>query len=149
MIFFKLIFGFLTLVSLVFFLLGLRSQKGSAPGLKNGQLSPCSSRPNCVSSESETQPEKKIDPFSGSLQEVKQAILDTGGTITAETDSYISAAYMTKIFKFVDDVELRQSSDGLVHIRSASRVGFSDRGINRTRVRAIRLALKNKNGKTK
>lgn len=128
-------------MSVVFFLLGLKSQKGSAPGLKDGRLSPCPSKPNCVCSEEGTQPEKTAAPFEATLPEAKAAIIATGGTITSETDSYISATYMSKIYKFVDDVELRLASGGKVHVRSASRVGYSDRGANRKRVEAIRAAL--------
>ncbi len=129
------------LVSILFFLLGLKSQKGSAPGLKDGRLSPCGSKPNCVSSEEGTQPEKQVKPFDASLAEVKKAILATGGTITSETDTYVSATYMSKIYKFVDDVELRLSGAGTVQVRSGSRVGYSDRGMNKKRVAAIRAAL--------
>lgn len=128
-------------VSILFFLLGLRSQKGSAPGLIDGSLSPCSSKPNCVSSEDDTQPEKKVEPLKSNLKAARDAIIATGGTITAETDSYVAATYMSKVYKFVDDVELRDAGDGRVHIRSASRVGYSDRGMNRKRVAAIRAAL--------
>lgn len=141
MVFLKAVFWISVGLFIVFFLLGLKSQKGSAPGLKDGKLAPCKSAPNCVSSEAETQPEKMVKPLSGSLAQARAAIIATGGTITAETDTYISATYMSKLFKFVDDVELRDAGDNTVHIRSGSRVGYSDRGVNRKRVRAIRDAL--------
>ncbi len=126
---------------MVLFLLGLKSQKGKAPGLKDGKLAPCSTRPNCVSSEDDTPADRKVAPLQASLKDAKAAILATGGTITTESDSYISATYMSQIFKFVDDVELRAENSNLVHIRSASRVGYSDRGINRKRVEAIRSKI--------
>ena len=47
---------------------------------------------------------------------------------------------MSKIFKFVDDVEIRQDGD-VCQIRSGSRVGYSDRGVNRKRVEIIRKAM--------
>lgn len=128
-------------VCILFFLLGLQSQKGSAPGLEDGKLTACSSKPNCVSSATDTQPEKIVDPLKSSLKQARAAIIATGGTITSETDGYISATYMSKIFKFVDDVELLDGGNGTVHIRSSSRVGYSDRGANRARVAAIRAAL--------
>ena len=128
-------------VSVLFFLLGLWSQKGIAAGLIDGALSPCSTKPNCVSSEDATQPEKKVEALNTTLKQARAAVMATGGTITSETDSYISATYMSKVFKFIDDVELRDDSNGLVHIRSSSRVGYSDRGANRKRVAAIRAAL--------
>jgi len=128
------------LVSITFFLLGLKSQKGSAKGVKDGKLAPCSSAPNAVCSEADTQPEKEVATLQTSMAKAKAAVIATGGTITAETDSYVSATYMSRLFKFVDDVELRADGD-IVHIRSASRVGYSDRGVNRKRVEAIRAAL--------
>lgn len=137
----KILLILIIVVSLMFFLLGLKSQKGSAPGLKNGRLAPCSAKPNCVSSEDGTQPEKQVPPLSATLSAVKDAIVATGGTITAETDDYVSATYMSKLYKFVDDVELRDNGDGIIHIRSASRVGYSDRGVNKKRVSAIRTKL--------
>lgn len=142
MSFVKAIFALVAIVCVLFFLLGLKSQKGKARGLVDGQLAPCGSAPNCVSSEAETQPEKEVAPLKGSLKSAREAIMATGGTITAETRSYISATYMSKIFKFVDDVELRSGGKGFVHIRSASRVGYSDRGVNRKRVDAIRAQMK-------
>jgi len=135
---------FLTAIGVIvlsFFLLGLKSQKGKAKGLVAGHLAPPSSAPNCVSSEVDVQPEKKVAPLNGSLDQIKAAIVATGGVITSETDSYLSATYMSKIFKFVDDVEIRHDKEDIWHIRSASRVGYSDRGVNRKRVEAIRAAI--------
>lgn len=127
-------------VSVLFFLLGLLSQKGKAKGLVNGRLAECPASPNAVSSELDTQPEKAVKPLKANIDEVMAAIKETGGVITSHSDTYLSATYMSQVFKFIDDVEVR--ADGaLCHIRSASRVGYSDRGANRKRVAAIRAAL--------
>lgn len=134
------VFAILAICAL-FFLLGLKSQKGKAKGLVDGHLAEPGTAPNSVSSEIDVQPEKKIAPLNGSLPAIKNAITATGGTITAETDSYLSATYMSKLFKFVDDVEIRHDKDNIWHIRSASRVGYSDRGMNRKRVETIRENL--------
>lgn len=137
----KFILSAIAIIVLLFFLLGLKSQKGKAKGLISGHLAPPSSEPNCVSSEVDVQPEKKVAPLNGTLEKIKAAILATGGTITSETNSYLSATYMSKIFKFIDDVEIRHEKENIWHIRSASRVGYSDRGVNRKRVEAIRAAI--------
>lgn len=137
----KILVGLVVLMSVTFFLLGLKSQKGVAKGLVDGRLADCGSAPNCASSELETQPEKRVQPLSATLTQARDAVIATGGTITSESDSYISATYMSKLYKFVDDVELRDAGDGTVHIRSASRVGYSDRGVNKTRIALIREAL--------
>ena len=83
-----------------------------------------------------------VAPLKASLEQVKAAITSTGGIITREQPYYISATYTSSIFRFVDDVEIRDSQDGLIHIRSASRVGYSDRGVNKKRVEAIHAAIK-------
>lgn len=137
----KIIIGIILFVCAVFFLLGLKSQKGKAKGLVKGRLADCGAAPNCVSSEADTQPEKEIAPFKANLRDVRAAIIATGGTITREQDGYISATYMSKLFKFVDDFEVRDAGAGIIHVRSSSRVGYSDRGMNRKRVNIVRDML--------
>ena len=135
------IFFVIILIIIIFVILGLISQKGSAKGLVDGRLAEPGHSPNVVSSEEDVQPERAVAPLSANIAQIKSAILSTGGVITSESQDYISATYMSKIFKFVDDVELRRVSDNVWHIRSASRVGYSDNGANRRRVKTIRSAL--------
>jgi len=137
----KFILSAIGLIIVLFFLLGLKSQKGKAKGLIDGYLAEPGTAPNCVSSEVDVQPEKKVAPLNGSLEQIKAAITATGGVITSQTDSYLSATYMSKLFKFIDDVEVRHEKEDIWHIRSASRVGYSDRGVNRKRVEGIRAAI--------
>jgi len=132
---FFLLFGLFVGGALI--LMGIISQKGTPKGLVNGRLYKTPSSPNAVSSEEDTQPEKLVAPLKASLADVAVAIEATGGTITSRTDGYLSATYMSRLFKFIDDVEVRAAEDGLCHIRSASRVGYSDRGVNRKRVELI------------
>jgi len=142
MIYLKFLAGAFLLICVMFFLLGLKSQRGIAKGLIDGKLADCPSSPNCACSEVGIQPERATDPLKGSMDDAKTAILALGGVITAESEEYVSATFMSKIFKFVDDVELRPDAEGNVHIRSASRVGYSDRGANQKRVSAIRAKMK-------
>ena len=137
----KFVIGAIVVICSLFFLMGLKSQKGKAKGLINGRFPEPGSAPNSVSSEIDVQPEKKVAPLNGNFQQIKAAIVSSGGTITSETDSYLSATYMSNIFKFVDDVEIRHDKDNIWHIRSGSRVGYSDRGVNRKRVETIRALL--------
>lgn len=125
----------------MFFFLGMKSQKGSAPGLVDGRLADCPSSPNCASSEDNAPSGKKVDPLPGSMEQAKDAITALGGSITSDSSDYLAATFTSKIFKFVDDVELRPAADGSVHIRSASRVGYSDRGANKNRIAAIRAQM--------
>jgi len=125
---------------LMFVILGLISQKGEAPGMRDGRLTEPGSKPNTVCSEPGTQSERAVDPIKAKLSDVADAIEATGGTITSRSDAYLSATYMSRLFKFVDDVEVRQDGD-VCQIRSGSRVGYSDRGVNRKRVEMIRRAV--------
>lgn len=127
-------------IFILFVILGLISQKGEAPGLIEGRLAEPGSKPNTVCSETGTQSERAVAPIQGRLSDVADAIEATGGTITARSDDYLSATYMSRLFKFVDDVEVRQDGD-VCQIRSGSRVGYSDRGVNRKRVETIRHAV--------
>lgn len=129
------------LICIAFFFMGRSSASGSPAGLIDGRLAPLPNKPNAVSSEMGTSDDKAVAPISATLNQVIAAIEQTGGTITSQKADYVSAVYSSNIFKFIDDVELRQEGD-LVHIRSASRVGYSDRGVNKKRVESIRSAIK-------
>ena len=119
----------------------LFSQRGKAPGLVVGRLAPAGPKPNAVCSEDDTPTPDHVEPLRGSMAEVKAAIEATGGTVVTEQDDYIAATYASKLFRFIDDLEVRDAGDGRVHVRSASRVGYSDMGANRKRVEAIRRRL--------
>lgn len=124
-----------------FFALGLSSQSGSAPGLVDGRLAPCPDSPNCVSSEDGTEEAKSVDTLpAGTWDQLPDVIASLGGTITETGEDYIAAEFRSAIFGFVDDLEFRRGEDG-VHVRSASRVGYSDGGVNAQRVASIRGAL--------
>ena len=59
--------------------------------------------------------------------------------IVAAEERYIHAEFTSALFRFVDDVEfLLDSETKTIHVRSASRVGYSDLGVNRRRVEEIR-----------
>jgi len=136
-------------VCILFFFRGKASQNGSAPGLSNGQLAQCSKKPNCVCSEYSADAEHFVPAFdfgamlaSDVWAKVQPAIEATGGTVVSIDDTYLVATYTSGIFKFVDDVELRLDADAhVIHVRSASREGYSDLGANARRVAAIKKAI--------
>ena len=113
-------------------------------GLVFGSLRPCPDTPNCVSSEEKGKP-CFIEPlaFKGdpgkALMNLKQAVQTLGGTIERTTDNYIWATFRTKFWHFTDDTEfLLDKQNGIIRVRSASRVGKGDMGQNRKRVEALR-----------
>ena len=140
----KILIVLIVLGLVMFFLLGMKSQKGSAPGLVDGSLSDCPSSPNCASSEQGTESKKQVEPLQGTMAQAVAAIENLGGKIVENTNGYVSATFTSSIFKFVDDVELRLGESGEIHIRSASRVGYSDRGENKKRIAAIRAQMASK-----
>ena len=117
-------------------------------GLINSLLKPCPKSPNCVSSQSSVQ-ENQIDPisFSDSLKEVKvrlkKAIELTGKTnFVTQKHLYWHIEFTTRFLGFVDDVEFFfDKSQSIIHVRSASRLGYWDFGVNRNRVEKIRSHL--------
>ncbi len=70
---------------------------------------------------------------------MKNSVREMGGSIQVENDSYLAATFTSSIFRFVDDLEIRVDSDQkMIHLRSASRVGHSDRGVNRERIERLK-----------
>jgi uncharacterized protein (DUF1499 family) len=60
-----------------------------------------------------------------------------------EEAGYLHAVCRSRLFGWADDLELRIDTEaGVVHVRSASRVGYSDLGVNRRRVERLRAALR-------
>ena len=65
-----------------------------------------------------------------------------GAAVVADKPNYIRAEFTSKLMGFVDDGEFYfPAEEGVIQVRSASRVGESDLGVNRRRVEQIRLAL--------
>jgi len=121
-----------------FFYLGYKSQTGTARGLVNSKLSPCSKKPNCICTEYPDDKSHFSDAIkyeSVEIDSIIKAIESTGGLIIESKDNYIAATYTSGLFKYVDDFEIRiDTQNRLIHIRSASRVGHSDMGANLKRV---------------
>ncbi|RWZ55284.1 DUF1499 domain-containing protein [Halobacillus fulvus] len=113
-------------------------------GVKDGKLAPCPSSPNCVSTQAEDDSKKMAPlPFVGDLKETKDhvsALLKEMDRteVENETERYLHAVVTSKLMKFKDDVEFYfDEEEGLVHFRSASRVGYSDMGVNRKRMESF------------
>ena len=114
-------------------------------GLKNQLLSPCPRTPNCVSSQ-EKNSQHRIQPiiFEGSLEHSKERLYLVinsmpGTRIITQEDVYWHVEFTTQLLRFIDDVEFYfDESQSLIHVRSASRQGYWDLGVNRRRVETIR-----------
>ena len=130
-----------------FYLLALLSKSGSAPGIVNGKLARCATRPNGVCSEYPNDIDHFVDPLSYtghdfSIEYLTQAVIHSGGSIVRTSENYLAATFTSKFFGFVDDVEIRLDTEKEhIHFRSASRVGYSDFGVNRKRVKELKKTL--------
>jgi uncharacterized protein (DUF1499 family) len=115
------------------------------------RLASCPDSPNCVSSDA-TDPSHRVSPFATILpvneawRLVREAVNDIPRTtITEITDSYLHAECRSMVFRFVDDLELElRPAEGIIAVRSASRTGYSDFGVNRSRVERLRSVLQSR-----
>ena len=135
--------GFVTLI----FLTGC---VGAVPdlGINNGKLAPCPKTPNCVNSQAVGE-KQYIQPirYTGSQEDARVRLLQIldfqrRAKILVAQEKYIRAEFTSALFRFVDDVEFyfpkEKSGESVIHIRSASRIGYSDLGTNRKRIERIR-----------
>lgn len=121
-------------------LLGCAGERPASLGVVDGRLGTCPDSPNCVSS-FEARESHQIAPLEASLAQVRAQVLEMpGAQIIREQDQYLYAEFTTRLMGFVDDVEFYEQA-GRTHVRSASRLGKSDLGVNRKRIEAIRQAL--------
>lgn len=124
----------------------------NAVGVSNGHLMDCPASQNCVVSQN-ADSKHLIDPIAyhvdrDQAREILLKVLTVvpRTEVVKQTDNYIHATSKSRIFKFVDDVEFYLPKDeNVIHLRSASRIGESDLGVNRRRLEQIRLALRDLN----
>jgi uncharacterized protein (DUF1499 family) len=112
------------------------------------QLPACPDSPNCVSSQAKDAshyiaPFKIIGEVDQAWSTLKTALLSQSRTvITHETDNTLHAQATSLVFRFVDDIDVMlDANTQLIHIRSASRIGYGDFGVNRKRIDMLRLQL--------
>lgn len=123
----------------------LQNQKPQiALGLENGKLREVPIKPNAVSTQT-NQADKKIEPLllKASVKQSKEAMISAlktygGIEIKQETENYIYAIATTDKMKFHDDIEIYfDETNKVIQYRSASRVGYSDMGLNKARYEKI------------
>lgn len=119
-------------------------------GVKDEKLAACPSSPNCVSSQAATtDAEHSIAAFSyqseplAAIATLKSVIQSMPRTkLVTEDSNYLYAEFATALMGFVDDVEFYlDDANRVIHVRSASRLGQSDLGVNRKRIEEIRGAF--------
>jgi len=148
--------GFGIILSARFFMLGKQSgEMRPELGLLDGRLRACPDKPNCVSTTALPAPaaaeRNHVDPIAlppgisreRGLAAAREVLASHPRTaITVEREGYLHAEARSRLFGFVDDVEIHVPlSANRVELRSASRVGYSDLGVNRARMDTFRAGL--------
>ncbi len=129
-------------------LLGCAGKRPASIGVIDGRLSPCPKSPNCVSSMAKDE-KHYIEPlaYSSERQQAFKALEHVleqrrRARIVQKADNYLHVEFKSRFFRFVDDVEFYfPKGEPLVHVRSASRLGKSDLGVNRKRMNSVRKAF--------
>ena len=130
-------------------LLSLSGERPSNLGVHDGELAACPNSPNCVSSDAtgrvhriealhlEASPQQAWSAARSAVEAIARTRV-----ITA-TDDYLHAECTSALMGYVDDLELhlRPEAD-LIAVRSASRLGYGDMGVNRRRVEDLRKQLR-------
>ncbi len=117
----------------------------------DGRLAICPGSPNCVCTAHPDDQAHFVSPlkFQGDMgatqARLKQLILGLPRSeLKAERPGYLHFEFTSKLMRFVDDLEVSIGAEqGVIHLRSASRVGYSDFGVNQRRVDEIRRLWEN------
>jgi uncharacterized protein (DUF1499 family) len=130
----------------------LRGHRPPDLGVNAGRLKPPSATPNSVSSQAALYPDHpmrayaSVDPLplhgaaSASMQALRQLVeAQPGARVIEQREDYLYAEFTTPVLKFVDDVEFWADPVAqVIQVRSASRIGRGDMGVNRRRIEALR-----------
>jgi uncharacterized protein (DUF1499 family) len=136
----------------------LRGKPPAQLGVTDGRLKRPSSTPNSVSSQADLYPDHPMRDYAriGALPAVGgaqasiarlRAVVDAwpGATVVEQREDYLYVQFETKALRFVDDAEFwYDPAAQAIQVRSASRLGRKDFGVNRARVEAIRQKLTNR-----
>lgn len=134
----------------------LRGAPPAERGLRDGKLKPPSRTPNSVSSQAALWPAGEYDTVYAAIEPIRfsgdpmlamnrlREVLDgwPGATIVEHRPEYLAVEFETRWLRFVDDAEfLLDPAERVIHVRSKSRLGRKDFGVNRSRVEALRRKL--------
>ena len=127
----------------------LSACSGTAPGnlgVQDGHLTDCPPSPNCVSSQARDS-EHRIAPLplQGDPANTRTRLLSLlaqtpRAAVVTQDAQYLRAEFTSQVMRFVDDVEFLIGPEA-VEVRSASRLGHSDLGVNRERIEGLRQQL--------
>jgi uncharacterized protein (DUF1499 family) len=114
-------------------------------GVRDGRLAPCKRTPNCVSSQADpADREHYVAPlaFAGTIAGLRRVLERLPRVkVIREEPEYLYAEFRTPLMRYVDDVEFLRAGS-VLHVRSASRLGRRDFGVNRGRVEKLRELIR-------
>lgn len=124
-------------------------------GVRDGKLKPPSATENSVSSQTALYPDHPQRHYADiaplvvqgdgptTLSRIKLIVTAMAGARVVRSDAdYLYVQFTTPLLKFVDDTEFWfDPVNNVIQIRSASRVGRGDLGVNRKRIETIRAAM--------
>jgi len=133
---------------LTMYVLSAMGKRPDNLGVNEGRLAACPSSPNCVCSQDEDAGHA-IEPIAFTTDadeawaKLKKVLAERPRTrVVSESENYLHAECTSLVFRFVDDLEFQLDRESKrINVRSASRVGRSDLGVNRRRVEEIRKAF--------
>ncbi len=131
-------------------LFGCSGNRPEGLEIVDGRLPPCPNRPNCVSSQSDD-PAHRIPPIPyagerGQAMDRLEAVIRgmPRTAIVRRDEESLQVEFKTRVMGFVDDALFYfDDAEKTIHVRSASRIGYSDLGVNRKRIEEIRKRLLN------
>ena len=138
------------IIALLFWLgiILMPSSRSEKLGVVEGKLRGCPDSPNCVSTEAVDESHHVPGiAFSGLVADAHNRLVRIMSqiprtTLVTENENYLHFECRSRLFRFVDDLEFLIDSDTrVIQVRSASRVGYSDLGVNRARVNQVRDAF--------
>ena len=136
---------YLSMVALTIMLTACSTDQTPKPEVTGDRLSPCPRSPNCVSSLSENK-SHQVEPltYNTTLEEAREKLISVINSmkrseIVTVDNHYLHVTFKSSLFGFVDDVEFSFDDEKkIIDVRSASRTGYYDLGVNRRRVEEIR-----------
>lgn len=141
-----LLLAVIAFVIMLFYRASLSRSVSPDLGVVSGKLMACPDSPNCVSSYAKD-PRHAVLALNGGADEFELLSTHIVGlpkvTAVTRSQSYLWVTYRSGFFGFIDDLELYFDGDS-IQVRSASRQGYSDLGVNRKRVEALRTFLAEK-----
>jgi uncharacterized protein (DUF1499 family) len=136
------------LLTIVFVIAGCSKADSERTMVTDRSLQQCGDKPNCVSTR-DKRDDFQLTKFTlneaglSHWADIEQIALSlAGASLAKKAQNYLHIECRSAIFGFVDDFELRLQGNEII-VRSESRTGYSDFGVNRDRAEAFRTLLSN------